>query len=219
MAPGFIKVMPVDLPGRATRIRESLLTDLHAMADDIYGQLSGQLNEPYCLYGHSMGGWLTSLLTRKILAAGAPPPLRLFVTGCAGPSVANDEPPHHLLPKEAFIARLDELGGCPPSILEDPVLMDFFEPILRADFQAVEKYQYQEAPPFAVPVTVLVGLHEETTYAEAQAWQKETTLPVTVRQFPGKHFFIYEHEAEIMQLISTQLETNPHYERAGIPEA
>lgn len=208
IVPDFIKVVPIELPGRATRMQEKAFTSMHDMVDDIFIQIKDKLHHPYAIYGHSMGGWLTYLLTKKIVATGLTPPLGLFVTGCGGPSIEISEPARYLLPKDKFIDKLRELGGSPDEILENAELMEFLEPILRADFQAVDTYKYEESEPFEVPITVVIGLQERATYEEAMAWQKETTMPIVVQQFPGKHFFIYDFEEEIMKLIIKNLEFN-----------
>ncbi|GAA0188785.1 thioesterase domain-containing protein [Fulvivirga kasyanovii] len=208
IAPDFINIIPIDLPGRGSRIRETPLTSMHDMVDDVLMQIKNKLHQPYAIYGHSMGGWLTYLLTKKIVAERLTPPVALFITGCGGPSVEITERGRHLLPKDKFIDKLRELGGSPDEILQNPELIEFFEPVLRADFEAVDTYIHEDAEPLDIPITVVIGLQEKATYDEAMAWQKETTQPVTVRQFPGRHFFIYDFEEEIMKLIIKNLESN-----------
>ena len=201
LAPSHINVIPIEIPGRGSRLRENLLTNIHDMVDDVYYQIRGKLEAPYAIYGHSMGSLLGYLLTKKIIANRLNQPVRLFFTGCVGPSVENRERDRHLMPKEEFITKISDLGGSPDEILRDPELMEFFEPILRADFQAVETYEYEEGSPFDIPIDVVIGIDERATYREAQEWQKETTGPVRIRQLPGRHFFIFEYTQEIMNAI------------------
>jgi surfactin synthase thioesterase subunit len=58
------------------------------------------------------------------------------------------------------------------------------------------------------------------TYQEALLWQRETTAPLAVRQFPGQHFFIFRYEREIMALIGQFLHGNagPSAARRPHPE-
>lgn len=208
-APGHIKVIPVEIPGRGSRYKEKLLTDLESVIDDIFEQIRDRIHEPYGLYGHSMGTLLGFMLTKRIIQENLNKPLHLFFTGCVAPSVDLDEPIRYLLPKAEFITTIRELGGCPDEILEDNDLMNFFEPILRADFQAVETYKYCETNPFDVPIDIMIGTEEKFTYKQALQWQKETTAKVEVRQFPGKHFFIFDYHSEIMKIMTQKLTKYP----------
>lgn len=203
-----INVIPIDLPGRGTRFKEDLLIDSAGMAKDIYNQIKGQLHSPYAIYGHSMGTLLGYLVTQMIIENGMPQPLHLFFTGCGGPSLPrlkDGETARYLLPKKDFIFKLKEYGGSPDEILEDDTLMDFFEPILRADFQSIETYVHKENPLFNIPVFVAIGSEENVTEAEAMTWQNETAHKVELKIFQGKHFFIFDHERELAESIEENL--------------
>jgi len=82
-----ILIKPLELPGRGKRIREPLLTNLEAMADDVFQQVISDLNgQLYAIYGHSMGAILGYLLTKRLVNAGKPAPLHLFVSGRKTPA-------------------------------------------------------------------------------------------------------------------------------------
>lgn len=200
--PPNLNLIPLDIPGRGERFQESVVTNIYDVVEDLFGRIKDQLHQPYALYGHSMGGLLSYLLTRRIQEAGLDLPCLLFITGRGAPSVPPTDQASHMLPQEAFKQRLQELGGMVDEVLENDDLFAFFEPILRADFASLSSYTYQSLPPLNVPMQVLIGTHEKVTVEHARAWQKETTAPVTVRQLPGNHFFIYAHEKVIMELMS-----------------
>lgn len=200
-----IGIVTVELPGRGGRFKEELVTDVHALANDIFNQIRHMLTPPYAIYGHSMGALIGYLVTRKIYASALPMPAHLFFSGCGGPSFKEDTPPNHLLEKQAFINKLKELGGCPDEVLGDDYILEVFEPIIRADFQAVETYQYQDALPLNIPVTVMIGSEEHTSVEEAETWQRETTHPIEVLVFPGNHFFIFGKELELMHIMKKKL--------------
>lgn len=201
-SPDNINIIPLEYPGRGNRFKESLMTDLPMIVNDIFNKIKNDLHTPYAFYGHSMGTIVSYLVTKKIIAAGMPQPLHLFVSGRGGPSVVNNGPPRHLLPTSEFRNKLREMGGSPEEVLADESLMSYFEPILRADFQSLENYKYEKTPRFDIPITVMTGLEEKITTDEAQAWQEETNRPITIKRFTGKHFFIFDHSSEIINLIT-----------------
>jgi surfactin synthase thioesterase subunit len=207
-APPQLALKPVPLPGRGRRAPEPLRTDVHALVDDLLAQLKGELHKPYLFYGHSMGALLGFLLAKRIVAEALPPPLHLFVTGCGGPAAENREKDFYKLPRQAFIEAVRKMGGMPPEVLADAFLMDYLEPILRADFQVTGTYRYEPSPPLPIPITAVVGLKDEVSLADALLWQRETTVPLRVKQFPGDHFFIFDHEIAIIKLLYKSLSQN-----------
>lgn len=191
----------VDLPGHGRRVSERPLASLEAMADDVLAQIGPELDAPFAFYGHSLGATLAFLMTRRLCRA-ARPPLALFVSGRQAPSVP-DSPMRHRLPGPEFLRMIESLGGCPPEVLRNRELMEFFEPVLRADFQAAETWPYAEAPPFSVPITVLRGASDGVDEPRARLWQRETTFPLELISMTGGHFFIVNHWPEIGEIISS----------------
>lgn len=203
--PKHIKLIPLELPGRGARINEALQTDIHNIVVDLYAQVRNQLSAPYAFYGHSMGTLLAYLLAKKIIAEKCRLPTGLFMSGSGGPSVRDKIPPRHLLPGEQFLDELRKIGGSPDEVLNNKELMHFYEPILRADFATLSQYSYAETTPFDIPLIVMTGLEENISREDVIAWQKETCKPIIWHRFTGKHFFIFDHPYEIMQLIGSYL--------------
>ncbi|KIO74897.1 hypothetical protein TH53_23730 [Pedobacter lusitanus] len=200
-----VKIISVEYPGRGTRIRESLLKDIEDIVEDVYSKIKDELSQPYAFYGHSMGSIIAYLLTKKIIENGDSLPVHLFLTGRGGPSAIFSDSPKYLLPENEFITELNKMGGSSDEVLNNKELMSFFEPIIRADFQALETYRYKETLPFDIPVSVMIGQEENIVFGDAQTWQKETTKEIDIKVFPGNHFFINDYPAEIMQIILEKL--------------
>jgi len=200
-----IETIYLEVPGRGKRIREVLLTDLELMAEDIYHQVRPQLtnNEEYILFGHSLGGMLIFLLTRILREKGHKMPIHMIPSGVKAPKYNNDgKIIFHKLNDENFKKELFELGGIPKEVRQSKELLEFFLPILRADFTAIETYEYTEALPLTVPITALSGLDEDILEDDLMLWQNETTQPVKIQQFPGDHFFILDKFQEIGEIIN-----------------
>jgi len=201
-----IKIVPIELPGRMKRIREPLLTNLETMADDVFAQVvKTDLTQPYAIYGHSMGAMLGYLLTKRLLQTDTSP-RHLFFSGCNAPPFVGKEAKSYLS-KDDFITMLKELGGAPQEILDEPQLIDFFEPVLRTDFRALENYVYQPMPAaFDLPMTVLFATEDnETDETSVSAWQQETRQRIEFQKFDGGHFFIFDYLPQIGQLFTQTL--------------
>jgi surfactin synthase thioesterase subunit len=198
--PDSVVFCPIDLPGRGMRMRDSLLNNIHDLIEDIYNQIKNNLHQPYALYGHSMGSTLVYLLARKIISESKPAPLHLIVSGRGAPACKNEKI-RYLMAKDEFKDELIALGGIPSDLMEDEGIMDFMEPILRADFQAIETYQHISEQPLHIPITVLIGKDDTPTMKDVMEWQTETAIPIKIHQYPGGHFFLYNHLQQISDVI------------------
>ncbi|WP_254563166.1 thioesterase II family protein [Dyadobacter diqingensis] len=207
--PPFIKVINLEYPGRGGRIGEACLKQSDLLVNDLYDCITDKIDlGKYAIYGHSLGGLLAYLLTRKIIEQKRNPPLYLFVTGTSGPSaLSRVNSRKFLLPKIDFINEINNYGGSSVEILENADLMDYFEPILRADFQVSETYVYKKEPILDIPITVITGLGEDMEDKDIKSWQRETSLRVEFLSMPGKHFFIFEYAKDITEIIAKRLLT------------
>ncbi len=206
-APSFLQLTTLEYPGRGTRMREPLCGDINELVNDLYRQMKPPLNsQPYAIYGHSLGGLLNYLLTLKLLNEGHAAPMHLFITGTTGPSApSRNEKKRFLLNKADFIDEVRALDGMPEEILNSDELLEYFEPILRADFRISENYLHQNRDPLNIPITVITGTEEDMELPDIQLWQNETTFPVDFKRMPGKHFFIFQHAFKIIEIISKKL--------------
>lgn len=196
----------IEYPGHGTRMDEPLLTELETIVQDSFQLAKGHLKKPYALYGHSMGAMVAFLMLRLISKNNMPMPECVFVSGKSAPSAVKEEKTYRLA-KSHFWKKITEYGGCSPEVLQDNSLIELFEPILRADIEALEEYRYvKQGEPHDVPFIVLNALCDSNvTREEAMLWQEVTTLPLTLCEFEGDHFFLFEHRERITGLIKKVL--------------
>jgi len=191
----------LESPGRGQRMGEPLLYTYEEILDNIFTQIKKEIREPFIFYGHSMGAQLAFDATHLLSAQFGIKPLRLIVSGRGAPAVTKMKRRYDL-PKAEFMLALKNLGGIPQEILNDAEFFSYFEPILRADFQAIESYKYVKKEPLDIPILVLLGDREETTPEDASAWKQETTSRFELNILQGDHFFILEHTKSVLQLVT-----------------
>ena len=201
-----LSVSGIELPGRGCRSREALIHNLEALADDCFARLRPSLTQGrYAFFGHSMGALLAYLCALRIQKAGLPLPEALFLSGQVAPGLA-DKKSRHLLPRLEFIEMLHMLGGCSPEILQENELIDYFEPILRADFQAVETWSPTNEEALPMALIALHGTDEDLPSENVRAWSCKTTRALECHVFDGDHFYIQRHWQAIANLINNKLE-------------
>lgn len=177
-------VLSVQYPGRQDRRNEPPVADLHALAARIADHLPAG---PHAFFGHSMGAIVAYEVARLLGDTG---PGRLFASGRAAPSVPNRRYVH-LRDDRELVRDVQLLGGAGNSSLDDPDLLAMVLPALRADYAAIETYRWTPGPPLACPVTVLLGAEDPLVgVREARAWRDHTTAGITLRPYPGGHFYL-----------------------------
>jgi external thioesterase TEII len=189
----------LELPGRGKRMNEKLVNDFDTAASDIFNQICGKLSdEPFMIYGHSMGSYLALRVTNMLAKIGKFPAY-IIVSGNPGPGV-NDKKNRYLAHGEDFITELKKLGGVPPELFENKELFDFFEPILRSDFEVAEKNLIEQEPPVQCPIYAIMGDKEEKP-DQIGAWANYTQSDFNKEILTGDHFFIYQHAQHIADVI------------------
>jgi surfactin synthase thioesterase subunit len=197
-----LDVRPVLLPARESRIEESPEFAVGTLA----AALASQVDRPYAIYGHSMGGRLAFDTVRALRASGAPLPARLLVGACRPPH--RDTPRTRLagLPDEEFCVRVAAMGGATADALEVPELRELLLPMLRADFTWAESYRYVEDEPLPVPITAIGGSQDaDADVAEMAEWSRHTVAGFRLHTLPGGHFFVHTERQALLALIAADV--------------
>lgn len=189
---GFIAL---DYPGRGRRYKEPLLLNVKDLVDDMFERVKEQIDncDEYVIYGHSMGALIAYLVCKKIESINIKKPNLLIVSGSRAPIFPRREKIAHL-PNDEFWNKVVNFGGMPDSFDDHPDLINFYRPILRADFECIENYIYNEtSAKLSIPINVFYGAGEHMLESEINAWKEETTAHVNIKKLAGNHFFIFEN--------------------------
>ena len=172
------------------------------MVADLAQNIQPLLDKPFAFFGHSMGGWIAFELARKLRVQQLPMQNHLFVSACGAPHLPDANPKIHQLPDEKFLNELDQLNGIPAE-LKNPEAMSLLIPIVRADFQLVETYEYHPDEPLNFPISAFGALDDPRVNRERiEAWSIHTKAKFVSQFFPGNHFFTNETKEGILKRIS-----------------
>jgi medium-chain acyl-[acyl-carrier-protein] hydrolase len=84
--------------------------------------------------------------------------------------------------------------------------MEFFLPIIRADLQMIQTYNYSVEAPLSCPTAAFGGWQDlEEPPEMIAAWREQTTASFQRLMFPGDHFFLHSDTGHLLQAISHQL--------------
>lgn len=204
--PADVEVCPVQIPGRESRMREAPIERSGPLTKAIVDALQPYMNLPFVFFGHSMGAMLSFEVSRELRRRGQAQPLHVFVSGRRAPQLPAREEPIWDLPEPEFVVKLRELNGTPEEVLQHEELMKLLSPILRADFQVNETYEFVPEEPFDFGISAFGGLGDvDVTRDDVAAWQEHTRGRFRMRMLPGDHFFIHGSKDLVLEAISRDL--------------
>jgi surfactin synthase thioesterase subunit len=200
---GF-ECITLELPGRGRRMKEPFLKNFDEACSDIFDQMRNKIAANRILiYGHSMGA-LIALKVAGMLEHINVKPAYIIVTGNPGPGVKEGKT-KYLLNDNEFKEELKLIGGVPDDVFNNEQLLNYFIPILRTDFEVLEKNSDAFVfPAITAPIYAVMGSEEECN-EEITNWAAYTKSSFQSTIVKGNHFFIYENAGEIARIINLGL--------------
>lgn len=182
------EVTAAEPPGHGTNLMP-LETSIDRLAELYKEGLTGKLNRPFILFGHSMGGLVVYRLTQLLEREGIDP-AAVVISAIQPPQTKRQILTH--LSNEAFVQHIAEMGGIPKELLENKPMMDYFTPSLRADYQALESFQHTDKTIIKSPVYLLNGKQDKKCMEDAAGWLTWANA-IERTDFEGGHMYINTH--------------------------
>lgn len=194
----------IEYPGRGRRIGEKLITNLDELIDDIYQKYEYLFEGKYYFLGYSMGGLVAQLMIKKLIAKEKILPISNFVMACRSPRhIAENSIQISQLQDNEFIQRILAFGGVDEQISNEKGLLDFFIPIIRADYIAYENYKFIECNPTYIPIYVFGGNEDEIKKSDLLDWKEETKSKFELMMCNGGHFFLFNDTNLVLEKLKT----------------
>ncbi|MFL6465423.1 MAG: thioesterase II family protein [Bryobacteraceae bacterium] len=204
--PDGVVCCPVHLPGRGFRMREPLATDVRSIVESLSRSLIPYLDQPFALFGHSMGALICFELARSLARLHGAQPSQLFVSAWRSPELRDSRRDYELGDAE-LISVLRSLNGTPDEILANAEALELLLPILRADLQMVQTYQHceKESAALTCPVRAYGGDRDNTITPDSiRPWKNHTTGPFSMSILPGDHMFL-QAQPEFLRTLAEDL--------------
>ena len=203
-----VRLCLVSLPGRLEQISTPCVVEHKYAVEQIFEQITSLLDEPYIMFGHSMGAVLAYEVAHSIVEHGRPLPLHLFVSGSCSPSLDRLDDDLVSISDEEFVKKVVSFGGMSKAIVENQELLDIILPALRADFRLIDDYSYRQRPALPIPLSLLCGDNDpRVPVTHTDKWEEETSLKFSKYLFSGGHFYLQDaaHERRIQEIIYSAL--------------
>jgi surfactin synthase thioesterase subunit len=178
-----IEFLPVELPGRETRLAEPVAGSYEDLATAMLEALAPYLDVPFAFFGHCWSALAAYEASAQLQRAGLPP-ARLFVSSQLAP---QDGPTGRMLEMndaelaDDLGATITALGGQP-----HPDLLALYVEVLRADVEVSRRYRRPRPLRLSCPITAFGWTDDdEIRPPQMTGWQECGDATFTV--FPGDH--------------------------------
>lgn len=202
-----VEVAAVQLPGRETRLEERPYDRIEPLVAALVDSVTAHLDKPYAIFGHSLGARIGFELAREIRRRGLPEPGMLFVSAGQAPHIPRAPfPPLHAMSDRGLLRMIQQMQTVPPDVLDDPEQMLSLLPLMRADMNIANSYEYTDEPALACAIRVFGGTADrQVREDDLYGWQAHTTSSFLVRMLAGEHLMIRYRSSEITKSISDDL--------------
>jgi surfactin synthase thioesterase subunit len=196
----MLEVWSVQYPGRQDRHREEPVPDILELARHISEVVGAFDDRPFALFGHSMGATVAFEVARRLEGNGTPP-VALFASGRRAPSIRRAEGVHRR-DDGGLIAEIKSLNGTDDRLLADDDVLQMILPAIRADYRAIDGYEYRPGDPLRVPIVALAGQDDpRASRGDVEAWAGHTAGGFSLHVMPGGHFFIDAQLREVAEIV------------------
>lgn len=183
----------VRLPGRESRVREPFFLDLDLLSVELAREIARHAQgSPPVLYGHCGGATIALMTTRHLQERHKINP-GLAISSHPAPGTTPRNPSWHL-PRAAFLAQVHADGYLPEGLVAHDEIMAIYEPILRADYELIEKFELaMDLGGSALPVVrggavALYGSRDTTvTREQIESWSRFCAGDIKVVELDAGH--------------------------------
>lgn len=192
-------------PGRESRFREPLFTDINQLIDALLPNMLSYLDKPFLIFGHSLGAIIGFEIAHRLQSQDLPLPIKLFVSARQAPGVDLQNKGLHLLPDSELKEELRLYAGTPEAVLHDDGFMKLLLPIVRADLQMNETYNFVHRVQLDCPISAFAGLNDPvTSVSDVNCWAEHTKQEFKLHTYAGGHFPTRQEIISIMSIIKDE---------------
>ncbi|WP_010607676.1 thioesterase II family protein [Pseudoalteromonas maricaloris] len=203
--PSWIKLVPVELAGRGSRLAEAKVENYHEQVSAILQGYQHEMTGDYAFFGHSMGALLAYGVTLQLQQRNLPLPNALMLSACPAPQFIHPERYPEPNDRQALIAELRAQGGTPDMLFDNADLLEMTLEVLAADYRALRSFAPSSPSQITVPVTTFYGHDDLISVSEVLAWQQHARHPLSQQGFAGGHFYIHSAQASVLSALEQTL--------------
>lgn len=205
---GELELIGIQSPGREERSEELPFTDMTIFIKKLLSVFPEE-EEPYYLFGHSLGALMAYEFAIALQDAGRKLPSGIIISGCNAPLNPSDGK-IHLLDTEEFIDAVISRFETHQSGEDRLSALRENHATLRADIELLETYVPANRELF-IPLLVICGTEDPLVEPERmKEWISLTRSDFAISFVEGNHQLVNQNASELVQLIQNSMHLNHH---------
>lgn len=205
---GDINLIPILYPQREKRRTEKMYENMKLFIEDLVKSLETIFKNQYAFFGYCSGAVLAyeaAVLAKEyynvdpvygmIISSEAPKYLPNTVPSC---SEENKE--------QLFLKHMSGLPTISDEMFNDRVFLEYYEPIITADYDLLRTYRYKEHEKLNCDFDVIMSPSDvKVERKKVKEWEKLTNGKTHLFEKEGGHFLVEQQEAFIFQRLNNRL--------------
>lgn len=196
-------VYPIQLPMRENRGNEILPKSIEEVIMDFLKENESIFNEPYAVFGHSLGAILAVELVYELKKRGKNCHC-LFISGTSYPKGKKATLP---FTEREIMDNLYNLGGINEELVKSEVFMRYYMPIISGDLELFSNYEWKHGDALLdCPLYLFGGKQDQSVSVEQMhTWKDGSSNYLGETFFTGGHFYLKQNAKNIMCIIQNVL--------------
>ncbi|MCL2591840.1 MAG: thioesterase domain-containing protein [Defluviitaleaceae bacterium] len=197
-----VELVPIEYAGRGMRSNEQKYESFEHVVQDVVKQINKQAgDDPYIIWGHSMGALVAYEVCHKMNSVGNNRLKHAIFSGQDAPNSKHIKKEYHLLSKPDRIKFINKLGGIPEEITESSDWFNFFLSYIESDLLLMDQYKYINRGKLNYKCVVMYGKEDESIHILKNDWE-ELFFNISYKVHEGGHFFIFDEIELVMENIN-----------------
>lgn len=204
--PPWLRIEPVEYPGRGLRMNASPLRSVDALVTDLCHGPLAKISGPFAFLGHSLGALLAYECTYFMRYRRRALPHCLFAVCSPSPSTRDPGPYRRDWTDEALTRELKIMNGTATEVFDHPELLRTALDQLATDFALCADFKNDaQRSPLPIPIHVIGGLQDDITAHSLEAWGNHTSVSGDITWVEGGHFFLRQDPSALLALVQSTL--------------
>lgn len=187
----WINIIPVEYPGHGAKVKQELINEPEVLAKVMLQDLSDSANQPFILFGHSVGA---ALLWRvvELLSPEQLSNLKLIVVSSRPEyEFIRDMPEKHALTQQDILGELKKYNNFPQEILNHQDTLNFFLKIIRNDFHLSDRMLHDHIAKKNIPLLAVYGVDDPDIpdIDCMNGWKNHSEKWLGAYALEGDHFY------------------------------
>lgn len=200
--PDNAEIVPIQIPGRESRIREPFAQDFTSLASEIAKNIAEFSSDkmPFSVFGHSMGGSMAFEVTKE-LEHREIPPMICFISSTDLVSMQNLPSVSAMTDTQLFelVSRYGA-GEELETLKVFPRFYQLFMRIIRADFVMLQKYTMNRSEKISTPICAYYSDCDKLVNEKMMnIWGKMTNGGFRCKCFAGDHFYLFRESRPLLR--------------------